>query len=166
MRFSSSDYDDYHGTGNRRSKSATYFKPSEGYDEQKYKRLWGYNEGLLKARSRVDTAELYRRDRLAVLDALASTLGLSDSNRTQAEDIIENTDFRGHNDTSLTGNIFAICALVYNHQQKTFGGNIYLPSKSDEDQPVRFEELRTELSLSEEEIQYAMSDLRGIVKEQ
>lgn len=163
----SNDYDDDQprATGID-SPNNTYFEPSDApANENKYERLWRWNQGLWKSRNRVDEKEVWRQDRLNVLDSIASELELTDWQKEEAQRTLESvnlTDTSVGQTPRLEASCFCICAFTFNedvHPERE-DSCIYLPHKEDENNPDHFIEAKNELGLSDTELSTALEQLR------
>ena len=148
------------------SPSATSLNPSD--DEtgrgEHYKRLWHWNEGLWKSRNRVDEQKMWKKDRLNVLNAIATELELSPAQKSRASNIIKNANFNqstSWEQISLEASCFAICLFVFNKDVKPRrkGSCIYLPDKDDEDNPDHFVRAKDEIGLTDAEISKAVDQI-------
>lgn len=166
--FMATDYDETidERTGTD-SPNNTHFSPSDASDarERKYQTLWGYNEEILESRNNVNSAEIWRRDRLATLDAIASSLSLSDAQHQRARHLLDTADLTDEVEgqyTSIEASCFGLCALVFNEDARPEreGSTTYFPAKRDESNPDHFVRVQSEVGLSDREVDQAMRELR------
>jgi hypothetical protein len=163
---SNSNYDDGESRSRIESKNATYFRASEAPSgkERKFRRLWAYNEELKTSPNHSNREELWRRDRIATLDAISSTLELNDTQYDRALHVLQNLDATEDMDgsyISLEAISFGICVVVYNRtiEQHSNSANKFIPSRDDELNPDRFCDMRDELGLSEFVVGKAVSQM-------
>lgn len=111
--------------------NATFFKPSEGSDNhhQKYKRLRLYNRGTWKDRREENKEVTHRRDNLAILDAIASQLDLTDYQKSESRRTFDGLEL---GDIGKPADLiaFAVCIVVANDEVK---GTRYYPTKKSTD---------------------------------
>jgi hypothetical protein len=135
--------------------NATYFRVEEApADQQKdYERRRRFNSGTWISRNRVDESKQWERDRLAVFDAIAGQLELTDHQRTVGREIFGEIRF-GDSFISVEAVAFAVCASVANDDVRPQypGSTLYLPSKPDAENPDRFVSLQHDLGLDSDAI--------------
>jgi hypothetical protein len=162
----SDSYDDGDSRSRIESKNATYFRASEAPDdrEKQFRRLWAFNEDLKTSHNHSNREELWRRDRIATLDAISSTLELNDTQYDRALNVLQSIDVTEDIDgpyISLESVAFAICAIVYNRTVDGYrnGANKFIPHRDPDHNPDRFSSLKDELELSDFLVGKAISQL-------
>lgn len=137
------------------SPNATHFRPSEAPPDKqrRFRRLWGYNEGLQKSPTQYDRKEIWRRDRLATLDAIASGLELTDHQHERSRSILNETDVEDFDVSTVSLEVvaFAICIYVRNQavRPEVPGSNKYIPMSDRDKNPDDIEEFARDLDVSQ-----------------
>jgi hypothetical protein len=154
-----------HGTD---SPNNTYFRASEAppHKQRKFQRLWYYNEDLKVSPEQYSSEEIWRRDGLSVLDAIASTLDLTDAQKDRARAIVESTDITeesGGNYSSVEAYCFAACVVAFNDGSTSDSGvnRVYLPRRDDSKNPQHFVAAQKSVGLSKVEIAEAMESIKS-----
>jgi transcription initiation factor TFIIIB Brf1 subunit/transcription initiation factor TFIIB len=99
----------YHASSNRTYISLT--NPDDEVDVEKMKLLKKYNTEQIKSRNLNNKENLRKEDRYITLDAIASTLKLTDSQKKEAHRIFKNLESKQRGMTELS---FAVCVIVVN----------------------------------------------------
>lgn len=162
----SSDYNDSESTNGTDGKNATYFRPTEAPPDKQsnYRRLWGYNEDLRTSPNNANKNEHWRRDRVAKLEAIASTLELNDTQKREAKHIMNNLDLTEDLEgrySSLEEVSFAICAAVFNRtvQRRGKPEATFIPQASNAANPSRYVDLQQELGTSDQRLGVLISQI-------
>lgn len=152
----SEDYDESESTNGVDGKNATYFRPTEAPSDQKakYRRLWSYNEDLKRSPNQANKKEHWRRDRVAKLEAIASTLELNNTQKEEAKHVMDDLDVNEHLDgryPSLEAVSFAVCAAVFNRTVQRLGNPqaAFIPQRDAELNPDRYNSLQADLEVSD-----------------
>lgn len=109
-------------------------------DYEKAKRLKRYNKNEIKARGIVNRDKKAEKYTYVTLDAVATTLRLTDSQKDRAHDIMEDIESKGRGVVQLS---FAVCVIVANEDVE---GKRYWVEKEDNDE--RFEDFVEENDIS------------------
>lgn len=161
------NYDDKHPQETDASPNSTYFVPAEAppSKRRRFKRMWYYNEDLKWSRKQYNAEQLRERDKSQLFEAIASSLDLSHNVTEQAKEILVNADLSDAVEgqyTSLEVYCFAICAIVYNHEQDSFKRK-YVPEKVTDKNPERFEVVRDSIEATKREVRQAIDELKSLV---
>lgn len=150
------------------SPNETYFGASEApsHKQRKFERLWYYNEDLKISPEQYNSEEIWRRDRLSVLDAIASTLDLTDAQKDRARAIVESTDITeqsGGNYSSVEAYCFAAYVVAFNDGSTSDRAvnRVYVPRRYDFKNPNHFVEARKSIGLSKAEVSEAIEAIKG-----
>jgi hypothetical protein len=139
--------------------NATYFRIDDAPRDKQdiYERLRRFNSGSWISRNRVNESKQWERDRLAIFDAIAGQLELTDHQRSIGREVFGEIRF-GDSFVSIETFAFAVCASVANDDVRPQypGSTLYLPSKTDADNPDRFVSLQHDLDLNSESIGTAL----------
>ncbi|QCC48117.1 hypothetical protein [Halobellus limi] len=127
--------------------NATKFHPDEAHEsaQSHYRVLARYNSGIY-TRGRTDQEKIRRIDNLAVFDAIAGQLELTDWQKRYGRSVVDNLNLReiGH---PVEAVVFAVCALTVRRDRR-----YYNPDRSDENNDSEFLRLKAELDLSDKKI--------------
>jgi len=165
-----SEYSDQHSEkASIDSQSATPFIPDEASDElqQKFQRLWFYNEDLRRDRNNTNSTEVRRREKNHILDAVSSSLELPEYQHKEAKQILRQTNFNNLVEgryLSLEVYCFAICIFVHNKRVNRFE-NKYIPKEGTSETPELFYEVQEEIGITVNQLQQAIAEIRKEVKE-
>ena len=162
-----SEYSDQHSEkASIDSQSATPFIPDEASDElqQKFQRLWFYNEDLRRDRNNTNSTEVRRREKNHILDAISSSLELPEYQHKEAQKIVEQTNFTDSVEgqyLSIETYCFAICVLVWNQ----YNSNVRRVVLPDTQNIEPFKTLKEELDISDTKLKQALEELEHDVIE-
>jgi len=145
------------------SPNSTNFNPQEASADKQHKFdvLWSYNEDLKRDRTNFRSSEVRRREQNAILDAVSASVELPEYQHTEAQRMVEQTDFTENVEgkyLSIETYCFAVCVIVHNEALNRFDQK-YLPSKSDDSNPDIFVRFRKEAKLSDYNVQQALNEL-------
>lgn len=131
--------------------NATKFHPEEANESQRdhYRVLSRYNSGIY-TRGRTDQSKIRLIDNLAVFDAIAGQLELTDWQKRYGRQVITNLNVRqvGH---PIEAVVFAVCALTVRRDRR-----FYNPDRNDENNDPEFTRLKDELGLSDRKVRSCM----------
>ena len=127
--------------------NATYFKPSEGSNPEKFKRFRSYNRGTWKDRREEDKRVTHRQDNLAIFDAISTQVELNSYQKQEARRTFDNLDLqRIGRQARLVA--FCVCAVVANDD--VHDGHRYWPTANNTDDA--FERLAEALGFRDNQI--------------
>lgn len=134
------------------------------HKQQKFARLWYYQENLKRDRSNFNSEEIRRREKNHILDAISSQLELPEYQHTEAKQILDQTNFTDEVEgrfLSIETYCFAICVLVWNENRDSQKLKV-LPFT---DNLSNFTSLQDELDISDEKLDQALTELEyGVVE--
>ena len=142
------------------SPNNTNFNPHEASadKQQKYSRLWYYNEDLKRDRNNVNSEEVRRRERNHILDAISSSLELPEHQHKEAQLILEQTNFNDEVEgryLSIETYCFAICVLVWNSNQQSVSRFVIPETSAIEP----FKSIKENIGISDDELEQAIEQL-------
>ena len=116
------------------------------------------NTGMY-ARGRTDQEKIRRADNLAIFDAIAGQLELTDWQKRYGRAVVDNLNLReiGH---PVEGVVFAVCALTVRRDRR-----FYHPNRDDENNDSEFLRLKDDLSLSDRNVRSLIHRLRPLFPE-
>lgn len=114
------------------TKNATYFDPTEAEESSiNYRRLRLYNRNTWSDRREENKEVTHRRDNLAILDALAGQLELTDYQKSEARRVFDELNL-GKIGKPARLIAFGVCAVVANDDVPD--GSRYHPRMNDPDE--------------------------------
>lgn len=133
--------------------NATTIRPSEAPPGKraKFRRLREYNRDMWNGPKRENTEEFRRQDNLHRFDAIASTLGLTDTQKGRGRELFDSlclTKFNRRTKQADTVDVvvFGLCVLIANDDVRN--GTRYWPRKNAGNNDELFEDFAAELGLS------------------
>lgn len=137
------------------SENATWFKPIESRDPEKFKRFRLYNRGTWKDRREENKEVTHRKDNLAVLDAICGQLSLTDYQKDESRRLLDRLDLQSFG-RPVSHIAFGLAVLVANRDARDLR---YWPTRNDTDR--EFTKIGNEIELTEQEQVSIINTVRG-----
>lgn len=138
------------------TENATHFHAIEAPPDQrkKFKRFHGYNSGVYNGEWQ-DNAALRRLDNLALYDAVAGQLELTDFQKRTGKELFDGFN-QAHLGYTTTLVAFSTCAYVCRKD-----GRIYHPERSDENNDSLFVAFESDVPETKKQIRAGFTKITG-----